>query len=215
MTPGPVIALLGAESTGKSELALALAEALRARGLQATAVLEYLREFCDRAGRTPRVDEQAAIADEQWRRIEAAAADGHIVLADTTPLMTAVYSEHVFGDQSLYPAALARQRRCLATLVTGLDLPWEPDGLQRDGAHVRAPIDARLRAALQDAGLSYGVIYGAGEARIAAALAALATPLGLAPAATSEPDRPLRLRCFDCVMPGCEHLLFTRLTSRS
>lgn len=211
-TPGPVIALLGAESTGKSDLVLALAEALRARGLRATAVLEYLREFCAHTGRTPRIDEQAAIADEQWRRIGLAAADGSIVLADTTPLMTAVYSDYVFGDTALYDAALARQRACAMTLVTGLDLPWRADGLQRDGAHARAPVDARLRAALQRAGLAYGVVYGEGEQRTRAALAALAAPLGLA-TAPDDPARPLRLRCLDCLVPGCEHLLFTRLKS--
>ncbi len=209
---GPVIALLGAESTGKSDLAMALADALAQRGLRATAVPEYLREFCDAAGRTPRIDEQAHIADEQWRRIEAAAAAGAVVLADTTPLMTAVYSDYVFGDRSLYAVALERQRRCAATLVTGLDLPWLPDGLQRDGPEVRAPVDALLRTALAGAGLAYGVVYGEGEARIAAALAALAAPLGLAPAPADPAGRPLRLRCRDCLVPGCEHLLFPRLT---
>jgi nicotinamide riboside kinase len=206
-----VIALLGAESTGKSDLAAALADALAQRGLRATAVPEYLREFCERAGRTPRIDEQVPIADEQWRRIVAAAADGSVVLADTTPLMTAVYSDYVFGDRSLYAAALERQRRCHATLVTGLDLPWLPDGLQRDGAHAREPVDALLRGALHGAGLAYGVVYGEGEARVTAALAAVAAPLGLAPAAADDGGRPLRLRCRDCLVPGCEHLLFPRL----
>ncbi|HSV71526.1 MAG TPA: ATP-binding protein [Methylibium sp.] len=211
---GPVIALLGAESTGKSDLAAALADALAQRGLRATAVPEYLREFCDRAGRTPRTDEQAGIADEQWRRIVAAAADGSVVLADTTPLMTAVYSDYVFGDASLYAPALERQRLCRASLVTGLDLPWRPDGLQRDGAHAREPVDALLRGALQGAGLAYGVVYGEGDARIAAALAAVAAPLGLARAPLADDDRPLRLRCRDCLVPGCEHLLFPRVPTK-
>ncbi len=70
---GTVIALLGAESTGKTTLAHALALELRALGRRAVVVGEYLREFCDLQRRTPRADEQAAIADEQWRRITAAA----------------------------------------------------------------------------------------------------------------------------------------------
>ena len=56
--------------------------------------------------------------------------------------MIAVYSDFVFADASLYASALAAQRRCDLTLVTALDLPWRADGLQRDGAHVRAPVDA-------------------------------------------------------------------------
>ncbi len=62
--------------------------------------------------------------------------------------MIAVYSDLVFADAGLYASALAAQRRYDLTLVTALDLPWRADGLQRDGAHVRAPVDALLRAAL-------------------------------------------------------------------
>ena len=209
--PGPVLAVLGAESTGKTTLVHALALALRARGRPAVAVSEFLREFCDAQGRTPREDEQAAIAAEQWRRIEAAARGGAIVVADTTPLMIAVYSDYVFGDRTLYEAALGRQRGCAATLLTGLDLPWRPDGLQRDGPQVRQPVDSLLRAALARAGLPHAVVYGEGEARTAAALAAVAGALGLDLGAEApEPDggRPLRLsgRCRECLVPDCEHL---------
>ena len=206
---GPVIALLGAESSGKTTLAHALALELRALGRTAVVVGEFLREFCDRERRTPRQDEQAAIATEQWRRIEAAAAGGAVVLADTTPLMTAVYSEVVFGDADLYPMALALQRRCAAHLLTGLDLPWQADGLQRDGPHVRAPVDALLRGALAQAELPYAVVYGRGGARTAAALAALRPVLGLPPlAAAPAGDGAVRLsaRCRECLQPDCEHL---------
>lgn len=204
-----VVALLGAESTGKTTLASALAAALRAAGRDAVVVPEVLRAFCDARGRTPRQDEQAAIAAEQWRRIDtAAAAPDRIVLADTTPLMTAVYSDLVFGDTDLYDDALLLQGRCALTLLTGLDLPWQADGLQRDGPHVRAPIDARIRAALDRAGLSYAVIYGVGDARTARALAAL-RPLGLpvgAPVLAEASPVRLRSRCRECMQPECEHL---------
>ena len=77
--------------------------------------------------------------------------------------MIAVYSDFVFADASLYAGALAAQRRCDLTLVTALDLPWQPDGLQRDGAHVRAPVDALLRSALAGAGIAFTTIAGVGE----------------------------------------------------
>src|SRR6516225_9891759 len=94
-TPGFVIALLGAESTGKTTLAAELATALQAPGRRVGIVAEYLREFCERHGRTPRRDEQHGIAQEQTRRIDQAAAEHDIVIADTTALMIAVYSEQV------------------------------------------------------------------------------------------------------------------------
>jgi nicotinamide riboside kinase len=168
-----VVAILGAESTGKTTLARDLGAALAKRGSGVAVVAEALRDFCDVAQRTPRADEQAGIAAQQGERIDLAAARAGVVVADTSALMIAVYSELVFGDTSLYDAALARQRSYDLTLVTALDLPWQADGLQREGAHVRAPVDALLRGALARAGIAFTTIAGRGEARATAALRAI------------------------------------------
>ena len=167
-----VIAILGAESTGKTTLAGALAKALAADGHRVGVVAEYLREFCDREGRTPRQSEQRHIADEQTRRIGEAAAMHDVVVTDTSALQIAVYSDLVFGDESLYPGTQDAQRAVNLSLLTALDLPWESDGLQRDGPHVREPVDTLLRQALQRAGATYAVISGHGADRLDAALAA-------------------------------------------
>jgi nicotinamide riboside kinase len=181
-----VIVLLGAESTGKTTLAAEIGAALAARGRRVEVVAEALREFCDRHARTPRRDEQQAIAAAQSERIDVATARAEIVVADTSALMVAVYSDFVFADDSLYASALAAQRRADLTLITALDLPWRADGLQRDGAHVRAPVDALLRAALATAGIAFATIAGSGRDRRDAALrtidAALALRAGRAPA---------------------------------
>lgn len=202
------IAIVGAESTGKSTLAEALAARLaQDTGRRATWVPEVLREWCERAGRTPRVDEQAGIAAEQARRIEAAAAGHDIVVCDTTPLMTAVYHAHVFGDRSLHADAARWQRRCALTLLTALDLPWQPDGLQRDGPHVREPVDAAIRGLLAEAGLPFVVVGGSGTARLEHALDAVA-PL-LRPTAPPGSGLFSRLAARDAAQPAwgwaCEH----------
>ena len=168
-----VVALVGAESTGKTVLASELARVLQGRGLDAVMVPEALRAFCDRHARTPRADEQASIAAEQTRRIHEAAQVHRIVLADTTALMTAVYSEFVFGDVSLYRQALQDHAQVDITLLTSLDLAWRSDGIQRDGEHVREPVDGLIRHALQGAGLAYAVVAGQGVRRIQHALAAI------------------------------------------
>jgi nicotinamide riboside kinase len=209
-----VVAVLGAECTGKTTLAQSLGEQLCARGHHVALVPEYLREFCDLHGRTPLQHEQAGIAREQTRRIEHAASNHDIVIADTTALMTAVYSEIVFGDRSLYPAALADQRRCDLTLLTALDLPWLPDGLQRDGPHVREPVDALVRAACERAGVVFAVVGGVGEQRFTSALAAVSHALSYTTARTaalgeSADDRLATKgrwshRCERCGDAGCE-----------
>ena len=170
---GCVIALVGAESTGKTALAAELAAALERRtGKRCTWVPEWLRLWCDREGRTPLPQEQEAIAREQIRLIEAAQAEHDIVVADTTALMTAVYSHMLFGDASLREMALAAQRRYAITLLTDNDLPWQADGHQRDGPHVREPVSALLRLWLNDGGVSWHAIRGTGPARLAHALQA-------------------------------------------
>jgi nicotinamide riboside kinase len=176
MAEALLIAIVGAESTGKTTLADALAQRLASQpGLRVTWVPEALREWCARAGRTPRADEQGAILRQQHERIDAAAAVHDVVVCDTTALMTAVYSRLVFGDRSLDALAVGlHRRRIAATLLTALDLPWVPDGHQRDGPQVRVPVDALLRELLEAHRLPYAVVAGHGAERLDQAWAALA-----------------------------------------
>ena len=204
---GFVIALLGAESTGKTTLARELRDALATDENSALVVPEYLREFCAQQRRTPRRDEQAGIAAEQTRRIEAAAQSHALVIADTSALMIAVYSDLVFGDTALYPDAEAAHARCDLTLVTALDLPWRADGLQRDGPHVREPVDAKLRAALGRAGTSYSVVCGHGPARLAAALACVRQARAAGTGGTDDGQRKAarwQWHCERCGDADCE-----------
>ena len=193
---GVVLVLLGAESTGKTCLADALCQALVAQGHDAVRVPEYLREFCNFHGRTPLASEQMAIASEQTLRIASAARDHAMVVADTSALMTAVYSDCLFGDPGLLAPAIATQRAYAATLLMALDLPWVADGHQRDGPLVRQAVDSRLRATLLDAGLGFSVVHGSGSARLAAARAAVQAVLH--PAAADDRAPRWRWRCATC-----------------
>ena len=208
------IALLGAESTGKTQLSHALAAHYAGQGRTAAIVSEVLREWCAREGRTPRPHEQMDIAQEQERRGDEAAARAEIVIADTTAIMVAIYSAMLFEDGSLYQFALERQRRYDHTLLTGLDLPWVADGLQRDGPHVREPVDTLVREILAKAGLPFRVLYGQGPERLANALAAL-SPGADATVARSDPQRaaktPWQWTCDKCGDAECEHRLFSTL----
>jgi nicotinamide riboside kinase len=214
-----VIGIVGAECTGKSTLAQQLAARLAGEAaLPCVAVPEVLREWCDRTGRTPRVEEQAPILAEQRRRIESAAERHAVVVADTTPLMTAVYSRLVFADRSLdEPAARWHVKTVDLTLVTALDLPWQPDGHQRDGEQVREPVDAMLQELLAAHRIAWSRIGGSGDARLEAALDAVAPRLRerAAPgsglftrlAARDAAQPAWRWVCESCDEPDCEHRL--------
>jgi nicotinamide riboside kinase len=172
------IALLGAESTGKTTLAADLALQLgKDTHLRVTWVPEFLRLWCDESGRTPRPDEQEGILRQQHARIDAAAAGHDVVVCDTTGVMTAVYHRTVFGDRSLDALAADLHRRIDVTLLTALDLPWVPDGRQRDGPQVRQPVDAAIRELLAAHGLRWSVVAGRGPQRLAQALHAVAPRL--------------------------------------
>jgi len=206
------IALLGAESTGKTRLARDLAAHLRMQGKRPEAVPEVLREWCMREGREPRPDEQMRIARDQEARVDAAAARADVVIADTTALMVVIYSGMAFENGELFRFALECQRGYDLTLLCGLDLPWVPDGLHRIGPEVRDAVDAQIRDALERARISYRMVYGSGEERLRNALAAIDS---------AEPEdaradavaRRWTWSCDKCSDPDCEHRLFTGLSA--
>ncbi len=149
------VAILGAESTGKSTLAAALA--VRYATLW---VPEYLREFVDTHQRTPREDEQLSIAATQLEREATAAATAErFLFCDTTPLMTALYSRFYWGRVDERLDALA-QRRYDLTIVTAPDSPWEADGLQRESEAVRRTVHEQLLAQLELRAIPFTLVVG-------------------------------------------------------
>jgi HTH-type transcriptional regulator, transcriptional repressor of NAD biosynthesis genes len=213
------IAILGAESTGKSWLTHALSSVIRMRGHTVFTVDEVLRGWCAREGRTPRPHEQMGIAITQARAVEQASAGW--VIADTTPLMTAVYSQMLFDDDHLYAMALAHQALYDQTLLMGIDLPWMADGLQRDGPHVRSPVDRLVRQALERAGIAYGVVYGQGLQRLNNALLALGLPSQDTETQILRDQSQFSInqgrtawQCQECSNPECEHKLFSDLLGK-
>jgi nicotinamide riboside kinase len=210
MTPvlpaGCVIALLGAESTGKTPLARALAKRLTERGIAATLVPDGLREWREREGRAPNAGEQATIAAAQTKQIAEAATHG-VVIADTTALMTAVHSQRLFGDDSLYAGALAAQRGYAVTLLTATD------------NNTSSVTDELLRAALVQANLPFAVVHGQGGERLVNAwnaINAVADPETRANAAPRARAAPASWSwaCDKCSDPACEHRLFSDLVAQ-
>ena len=214
-----VVTLLGGESTGKTSLARALCGHLMETGLTAELVPEHLRHWCEQQGRAPHAHEQAAVAREQARLTdEMASLHGvDIVVADTSPLVIAAYSELYFKDRSLWHEALAWQRCVDLTLLMGLDLPWVADGFFRDSPAVRDAVDAAIRRELQAAGLAFQTIHGHGQTRTEQALRAIGRCLGQ-DLTTTEPSLTSGRRawsCDKCSDPACEHRLFSGLLARN
>lgn len=150
------IAVLGAESSGKSTLCEVLA---RAHGTEW--VPEYLREFVDSHGRVPFEADQFGIARTQREREDAAALRAHRWLfCDTTPLMTALYSRVYWGRVDAQLSALASRHDYALTLVTAPDTPWIADGLMRESEAVRGRVYALVVAELDARGIPFVLVQG-------------------------------------------------------
>ncbi len=173
MKSAQLICIIGAESTGKTTLAQALAEHFACPW-----VAEYVRDFCDSRGRTPTEHEQSLILETQVihelsAHVSAQARNRPFVFCDTAPLLTAIYSEYVFADTSLYPRARAMHSRYVLTLLLEPDIMWMADGMQREGAHVREPITHLLERELAVIGAPVVRVRGRGGARLQAAMQAI------------------------------------------
>lgn len=161
------ICLHGAESTGKTTLAATLAAETGA-----LTVGEYGRSHCEAHKDPLTLDDLLLIGWAQQAMI-AAAADwaGPLLLVDTDALMTAAWCEMLLGQR---PAELMAAPKADLYLLLEPDLPWVDDGTRffSDPAerHRFANIVAQV---LEDAGVPFVRISGHGEARLAAARAAI------------------------------------------
>lgn len=170
-----LICLMGAECTGKTTLARALAQ-----HFSGFWVPEYLRLFCDQQGRPPSADEQALVMRAQFELEAQAVAHSRqvgcsYVFCDTAPLLTAIYSDFYFADTSLYDAAHALHGRYALTLVLTPDVAWVSDGMQRDGGEARAKVHTMLQHQLQSMHYPRIDVSGMGESRLQDAILAVET----------------------------------------
>lgn len=130
------IGLIGAESSGKTTLAHALATDLSDRGFAAVVVPEYLRTWCEIHERTPLLIEQSDIVQGQIEAEDRAATEnpGAILICDPATVMTELYSYLYFGQEIEFDPELAQ--RYAQFVWCDIDIDWVPDPL-RDGQHFR------------------------------------------------------------------------------
>jgi NadR type nicotinamide-nucleotide adenylyltransferase len=161
------ICLHGAESTGKTTLAAALA-----RETGAITVGEYGRSHCE-AHKDPLTLDDLLLIGRAQQAMIAAASDwaGPLLLADTDALMTAAWCEMLLGQR---PAELMAAPKADLYLLLEPDLPWVDDGTRFfSDASERHRFANIVSQVLEDAGVPFVRISGHGEARLAAARAAI------------------------------------------
>ena len=180
MQPSEVrrVALLGGESSGKTTLAMALADHLHTAW-----VPEYGRQRWEELRQTLDAGELVAVgrrqvALEEEAVVEAARAGKSWVVCDTTPLTTLQYCLHDHGAAPPELHALAG-RAYDATVVCSPDFDFVQDGCRRDDGF-RAEQHAWTLAQLRQRGLPFVVVSGPVPLRVQQVLQALVRPAVLA-----------------------------------
>ena len=164
------VGLIGAECTGKSSVAAALAGELGA-----IHVPEALRSFVETRGRAPEITDQAGILSEQRASALMAQLDhpDSLIICDPLPLMTAIYSIAYFDDSSLLADAIVDARTYDLIWWCRTDLPWVPDGDQRDGIARRDQVDALIAEIVSESDLAVIELGGSIDLRIREAIDSL------------------------------------------
>jgi NadR type nicotinamide-nucleotide adenylyltransferase len=163
------VAIVGAESTGTTTLARALAAHYGTEW-----VPEYGREYCEQlvasGGRleTHRwtTQEFMDIAHAQLEREDGLARRCHkLLFCDTDALATSLWHERYVGEASAGVRSIAASRSYALHVLTDCDVGFVQDGL-RDGEHLREWMTARFREELAASGRRWLLVSGSHENRM-------------------------------------------------
>jgi len=158
------VVLLGAESTGKSTLARALSEALGEPFVE-----EVGRRLWEEAGGALPLEDYVRICREHVALEDRAALEAtRFVFVDTNAITTQQYAFFFFGECPDEVRAYADRcrERYTHVFVCEPDIPFEQDGT-RVHPQVQRYQDGAIRNDLAIRGISYGVVGGTLEQRVA------------------------------------------------
>lgn len=170
------VCVLGAESTGTTTLAEALAVALETNW-----VAEYGREYSgaklSRGETCWQTNEFTHIAGEQERRENLAAREANkVLICDTNAFATTLWHRRYMGFESEQVMQIARRGKCDLYLLTGDEIPFVQDGL-RDGEMIRHEMHRWFEEALKNQTVPWRLLRGSHQERLCEARAIINTLL--------------------------------------
>ena len=168
----PRVVVTGAESSGSTTLAQALAA-----HFQTVWVPEYGREYCEKnwsgLDYQWRTEEFVHIAAEQQRREnQAAQLANRVLICDTNAWTTRLWHYRYLGEFSTDVEAIASQRKADFSILTDIDIPFVQDGI-RDGEAIRARMHAHFVEELDTSGAPWLLVSGDLLARLKRAIEAI------------------------------------------
>ena len=164
------IVVTGPESTGKTELAQALAEKLNAVWIP-----EYARQYVENLDRPYDYNDVVAIAQYQVaQETEYALKVGKgIIIFDTWLIITKVWLDLVFGKCPEWITDHIRSSKIDLFLICDTDLPWIADPVRENGGEKRKELFQMYCNEIRAFGFKYEIISGFGEIRTENAIIAI------------------------------------------
>lgn len=163
------IAIVGPESTGKSQLAQQLATYY-----QTDWVEEYARTYLEKNGLNYTYEDVVNIAkgqikleDEKINHVKS-----HLLFFDTNLTVIKIWMENAYQRCDEWVLNTMQQRHYDLHLLTDIDLPWQPDPM-REHPHLRSFFLDWYKKELTEQGVLFSVVSGKGEERLKNAIQAI------------------------------------------
>ena len=163
------IAITGPESTGKTTLAIQLAELYRGNYIP-----ELAREYVENLSHHYTYEDVETIARMQLQQYKASQSGmGQLYFFDTWLIITKVWFTWVYHKTPLWLEDEILQCPIDLFLLCLPDLPWQPDPVRENGGENRLKLLDLYRSELNHYGFNYAEVSGIGEQRLQSAIQAL------------------------------------------
>ena len=160
------IVITGAESTGKTTLAQALANYYDEPWTK-----EFVRDYVQQIDRELRAEDLEPIAKGQLatedNKLEQAK---RLIIHDTNILSSIIYAKHYFQIELDWVNKRFKERNYTLYLLNMPDIPWKADPGQRESPTARTLLHQTFKAKLNSLKLPYVEVHGSKEERLQQAI---------------------------------------------
>jgi nicotinamide riboside kinase len=156
------IVLTGPECTGKSTLAMQLAQ-----HYSTLCIPEYAREYVGNLSRPYDYEDVVHIAETQVKQLaEYSRRASRILFLDTYLLITKVWFDLVFNKRPEWIDAELLQHPLDFYLLCDTDIPWKADSVRENGGTRREYLLGIYKKELVDFGCTFELVQGLGNERL-------------------------------------------------
>lgn len=156
------IVLTGSECTGKSTLAVRLAQ-----HYTTLYIPEYAREYVGSLSRPYNYDDVVHIAETQAKQLEEYSNRANrILFLDTYLIITKVWFDLVFNRRPDWIDKELSKHSVDFYLLCDTDIPWEADPVRENGGPRREFLMGLYKKELVDFGCEFGIVQGSGDERL-------------------------------------------------